>query len=110
MEEAPGKVISITTREEISPATNPDVSVEEERGDYDVDTALAFQEFAKEAREGRYTGCLILGWDAKEMKFISELILPEDDRPDVSAMMMLGYLETVRLALADIATTEQMEE
>lgn len=110
MEEAPGKVISITTREEIEPAINPYVPVEEKQDDYDVDTALAFQEFAKEAREGRYTGCLILGWDAKEMKFISELILPENERPDVSATMMLGYLETVKLALADIVTTEQMEE
>lgn len=109
MDEAPGKVISITTREEIPPVECPEV-ISEERLDYDLDTALAFQEFAEETRAGRYTGCLILGWDAKEMKFISEMILPENERPDISASMMLGHLGTVKLALADIVNAELMEE
>jgi len=104
------KIISIKTRREVP---NEELAeVEQELPDElkapepDADTVELVENFAEMVYDGRYSGALIVGWNAQDKCFFSDLVLPNDDHADLSACKLIGYLETVKAALLDIVQNE----
>lgn len=107
-----GKVISIRTRQAVPPvmpAPTEEADVPDQIQVFDADTVASLESFAEETRAGRYSGCLVLCWDHQQRRYVSELVLPEDDRPDITASILLAHMEVHKQALTDIIASELAE-
>ena len=114
-EEKKGRVISITTRrdipaEELESLTEEFGEPDETETESDLATVELVENFANMVYEGRYCGALIVGWNSRDKCFFSDLVLPNDDHADLSAMKLIGQLENLKSMLLEIVNAETLVE
>lgn len=93
------KVISFATRRAVDTA---EPEVVEEGPEIDEDSVRIATEFKEAVEQGRYQSAFVVGWDSEQKCFFSDMILPKDDHPDLSASKLMAYLECVKLELLGI--------
>src|ERR1051326_1804167 len=84
--------------------------VDETQTESDLDTVELVEHFATMVYDGHYTGALIVGWNARDKCFFSDLVLPNDDHADLSALKLIGQLEMVKSQLLEIVQGETVVE
>lgn len=108
------KVISIRTRRELPPeeleVLEQELGQEEQGASVDMDTAEMIEDFADMVQDGRYAGALVVGWNPHDKCFFSDLVLPNDDHADLSAMKLIGQLEMIKGMLMEIIQGETVVE
>ncbi|WLR90983.1 hypothetical protein [Shinella zoogloeoides] len=111
---AKAKVISIRTRREVPPeeleVLEQELGGKEQGTPVDLDTAEMVENFADMVQDGRYAGALIVGWNPNDKCFFSDLVLPNDDHADLSAMKLIGQLEMIKGMLMEIIQSETVVE
>lgn len=101
-DEENAKVISFATRRVVEEAAKEPEAEEVKLPAYDEDSFKVATDFLEAVQEGRYKSAFVVGWDEESKSFFSDMVLPKDDHPDLSASKLLAYLECVKLELLSI--------
>ncbi|MER9176332.1 hypothetical protein NKH72_22390 [Mesorhizobium sp. M0955] len=98
------KIISFSTRRPVEElASEPESAPAEQIEPHvDEDTVGVADHLLKLAKSGAYSGALVIAWNREEECFFTDLILPEDDFPENSALKFSGMMDVVKEQLREV--------
>ncbi|RWJ03506.1 hypothetical protein [Mesorhizobium sp.] len=98
------KIISFSTRRPVEDAASEPESAPAEQIDthVDEDTVGVAERLLELAKSGDYSGALVIAWNREAECFFTDLILPEDDFPENSALKFSGMIDVVKEQLREV--------